>query len=152
MNRKLGRKKAHRDHLLRNLLASLVLYETVETVAAKARETKRLFDRVVARNRENDLAAKRRLFGIFFDKNAALKVINELIPRYRNRQSGFVRSYHLPSRPGDNAPMMRLELVDKKVYMPAEAAPSSQAAAESAESEIAAKEGDIKAGAKSKKQ
>jgi hypothetical protein len=51
------------------------------------------------------------------DKNAVKKIIDELIPRYETRTSGFIKSYHLKNRLGDNAPMMHLELIDKKVFV-----------------------------------
>jgi large subunit ribosomal protein L17 len=113
----LGRKKAHRDHLVRNLATSLVLFETVDTTAAKAKELKSFLDKIIARSKKADLNTIRRLQGIFFDKNAVKKVISELVPRYEGRNSGFIKSYHLKNRVGDNASMMRLELVDKKVFV-----------------------------------
>lgn len=117
MNRKLGRKKAYREHTLRNLVTSLVLFEQMETTEAKAKEVKRLVDRLISRNKAGDLNARRALHGYLFDKNAVAKVIEELIPRYQTRPSGFTKSYHLKNRAGDNAPMMRLELVDHKVFV-----------------------------------
>lgn len=117
MNRKFGRTKAHRNHTLRNLAASLVVYEQIDTTEAKAKEIKSIVDALIARAKDNSLESKRRLFAYFFDKNAAHKVINELLPRYANRQSGFVKSYRLRNRLGDNSPMMRLVLVDHKVFV-----------------------------------
>jgi len=113
----LGRKKAHRDHLLRNLATSLILFETIDTTQAKAKEVKSLLDQVIARSKKADLNAIKKLHTIFFDKNAVKKVIEELVPRYKNRNSGFIKSYHLKNRLGDNAEMMRLELVDKKIFV-----------------------------------
>lgn len=115
--RKFGRKKPNREHMLRNLVTSLVLYESVDTTETKGKEVKSCFEQIIARNKENGLSQKRTVFSYFFDKNAASKVINELLPRYKDRKSGFVRSYHLKNRLGDNASMMRLELVDKKVFV-----------------------------------
>ena len=115
--RKLGRKKSNKEHLLRNLATSLVLYETIDTTEAKAKETKSYLERIIARNKTNNLAAKREIFSKLFDKKAAQKLINELYPRYQTRNSGFIRSFRMGNRLGDNAPMMRLELVDKKVFV-----------------------------------
>jgi len=116
MNRKLSRKKSNREHLITNLVTSLVLFETIDTTEAKAKEAKSYLEQIIARNKSLDLSAKRRIFSTFFDKNAAKKTIEVLIPRYTERKSGFIRSYHLKNRLGDNSPMMRLELVDKKVF------------------------------------
>lgn len=115
--KKLGRKKAHRESVIRNLAASLVVFETVNTTVAKAKTVKSFIDKLLARAQKNDLTTRRALLGILYDKNAVDKIFNELVDRYRGRKSGFVKSYHLKERLGDNAPMMRLELVDKKTFV-----------------------------------
>ena len=117
MIRKLGRKKSNKEHLIRNLATSLVLYEAIETTEAKAKVVKSYLEKTIARNKTNSLAEKRAIFSKFFDKKASQKMINELFPRYESRNSGFIRSFHLTNRLGDNAPMMRLELIDKKVFV-----------------------------------
>ena len=88
--------------MLRNLATSLVLFETIDTTEPKAKETKTFLDRILARNMGTELVNRRALLATFFDRNAVEKIINELT---------------LKSRIGDNAPMMRLELVDKKVFV-----------------------------------
>ena len=103
--------------MLRNLATSLVLFETIDTTEPKAKETKTFLDRILARNMGTELVNRRALLATFFDRNAVEKIINELTPRYAGRKSGYIRSFHLKSRLGDNAPMMRLELVDKKVFV-----------------------------------
>ena len=118
--RKLGRKSDNRKHLIENLASSLVLYEVIETTEAKAKEAKRHLERLIARNKALDLPARRRILASFFDKNAAKKMIEVLIPRYQDKASGFIRTFRLKSRLGDNAEMMRLELIDKKVFAPEE--------------------------------
>lgn len=117
MNRKLGRKKSNREHMIRNQAASLILFETIDTTTAKAKETKSFVERLISRNKAGDLSAIRRVDSVLFDQNAAKKLIIELLPRYKNRISGYIRSYHLKNRLGDNSSMMRLELVDKKVFV-----------------------------------
>lgn len=123
MIRKLGREKSNKEHLMRNLATSLVLYEAISTTEAKAKEVKRYLEKIIARNKTNSLSEKRAIFSKFFDKKASQKMINELFPRYQSRNSGFIRSFHLANRQGDNAPMMRLELVDKKVFVTEESVP-----------------------------
>ncbi len=103
--------------MLRNLATSLVLFETVDTTEAKAKEVKTFLDIILARNMGTELVNRRALLATFFDRNAVEKIINELTPRYAGRKSGYIRSFHLKNRLGDNAPMMRLELVDKKVFV-----------------------------------
>lgn len=113
----LGRKKSNKEHLVRNLATSLVLFETIDTTEAKAKEVKSYLEKLIARNKTNELSDKRAIFAKLFDKNASDKVIKELFPRYKDRNSGFIRSFRLKNRLGDNAPMIRLELVDKKVFV-----------------------------------
>jgi large subunit ribosomal protein L17 len=117
MNRKFGRKKANREHLLRNLVTSLILFERIDTTEEKGKEVKSCLDRLLSRTRTADLSARRKLEAFLFDKNAAKKVIEELVPRFSDKSFGYVRSYHLKNRLGDNAAMMRLELVDRKVFV-----------------------------------
>jgi len=117
MMRKLSRKKSNREHMIKNLAASLVLYETMDTTEAKAKEVKSYLEKVIARNKENGLSEKRAVLRAFFSKDVAAKLINELLPRYQNRKSGFIKSYRLKNRLGDNAEMIRLELIDKKVFV-----------------------------------
>jgi len=115
--RKFGRKTDHRNHLIRNLATSLVLYETIDTTEAKAKEVKSYIDKVLARNKGTDFNVIRNLNTIFFDKNAVKKIIEELVPRFADRKSGFCKSYHLKNRVGDNSSMMRVELIGKKTVV-----------------------------------
>lgn len=115
--RNISKKNDHPNHVIRNLATSLILFEYVETTSAKAKEVKSLVDQVIARSKVADLNAIRYLKTVFFDDNAVRKTVKELAPRYKERQSGFIRSYHLKNRLGDNAPIIRLELVDKKVFV-----------------------------------
>jgi large subunit ribosomal protein L17 len=128
MPRKLGRKIGHRKSLMRNLAASLVLYEKIETTEAKAKDVKSYVEHMITISKGQDLASYRRLLAYFYDKNAAKKVYQELAARYSSRPSGFIRSYHIGNRLGDNSKMMRLELVDRKVF----AAPKKVVAEKSA--------------------
>lgn len=117
MARKLGRKIGHRKSLLRNLAASLVLYEKIDTTRAKAKEVRPEVEKLISLGKKQNLAAYRKLNGYFYDKNAAKKVYKELSSRYAERESGFIRSFHLGPRLGDDSQMTRLELVDRKVFV-----------------------------------
>lgn len=103
--------------MIKNLAASLVLYECIETTESKAKDVKSYLEKILARNKENGLSEKRKVFSSFFGKNAAQKIINELLLRYEGRNSGFTRTFRLKNRLGDNAEMMRIELIDKKVFV-----------------------------------
>jgi large subunit ribosomal protein L17 len=108
--RALSRKNAYRKSLLRNLSTSLVLYERITTTTAKAKETKSVVERLINRSKTGDLAARRRLLAYLFDEKATKKVLEVLVPRYKNKKSGFVRIYKLSTRLGDGAEESILEL------------------------------------------
>jgi large subunit ribosomal protein L17 len=109
--------KSNKGHILRNLATSLILFEQVETTETKAKAVKSYVDKILSGAKTSDFNSIRTLNKVFFDKNAVKKIVEELIPRYKSRNSGFIRSYHLKNRLGDNASMMRLELIDKKVFV-----------------------------------
>jgi large subunit ribosomal protein L17 len=106
-----------KNHIIRNLATSLVLYEQIDTTETKAKVVKSFLDKILASAKKGGLTTIRELNGIFFDRNATKKIMAELTPRYEGRNSGFIKSYHLKNRLGDNAKMMRLELVDRKVFV-----------------------------------
>ncbi|MFA7243727.1 MAG: 50S ribosomal protein L17 [Patescibacteria group bacterium] len=115
--RQLGMKKAHREHVIRNAAASLLLYEQIDTTAPRAKEVKAFVEKIIVKAKLDDLHAKRQIYSILFDKNAADKVLTDLKQRYSERKSGFIKSYRLHKRLGDNAQVVRLMLVDKKVFV-----------------------------------
>lgn len=113
--RKLARKSDHRKLMLRNLLTSLVIFEEITTTRAKGKEVKSQFDKLVNIGKLNNLSARRRLLGLLLHKNAVNKVFEDLAKRYKDRKSGYVRSFLISNRHGDNSPMMLLQLIkDKK--------------------------------------
>lgn len=130
MTRKLGRKKDNREHMLRNLVTSLILYEKIKTTEPKAKEVKSIIDRIITIGKKGDLVARRQLLQYVFDANAARKVLEELAPRFTNRQGGYTKLYRLSPRVGDGAPMAILEFIptEKKetTTKPKEAKPAAK--------------------------
>lgn len=114
MERKLSRKKSHRELMLRNLATSLILYEKIQTTVAKAKTVKPLVEKMLTRAKKDDLIGRRLMLGFFLDKMAVAKIFEKLTPRYKDIQSGFIKSYKLAPRPGDNAPMTMLKLMPEK--------------------------------------
>jgi large subunit ribosomal protein L17 len=112
--RKLGRKSDNRNHLLRNLVTSLLMFEKVETTTPKAKEIKSVIDRIISKAKADTLASKRYVFDYVFDKNAAKKVIEVYTKRYATRISGFTTLKTLKPRLGDNAKMTRIEMIDRE--------------------------------------
>lgn len=107
----LGRKKAPREAMLRNLATSVVLYESVKTTEAKAKAVKPLVEKYVTASRKNDLHTRRRLLSFFYDENAVKKLLEDLGPRYQERPGGYMRISKLGRRQGDGARVVQLEFV-----------------------------------------
>lgn len=104
--------------MIRNLATSLILFETIDTTLGKAKDVKIYTERIISScKRQEGLNAIRKASTVFFDKNATKKIIDELLPRYKDRQSGFITSFKIKNRAGDNSEVMRLELMDKKVFV-----------------------------------
>lgn len=112
LTRKFGRKKDHRDHMLRNLAASVILYEKVETTEAKGKEIKKMIDRTINIAKKDTLAARRELTGLYFDKNVVDKLFDVLVKRLSDRNSGYTRVLKLGNRAGDNASKVLVTFVE----------------------------------------
>jgi len=91
---------------LRNQLTSLVLYESVTTTSAKAKQLIPFANRFFNRVKKADLAAKKLAHALLLDKNAIKKVFEEVLPRYKDGDTTFVRHLRVTPRKGDNAPQM----------------------------------------------
>lgn len=109
--RKLNRPTAHRMHMLNGLVTDLIRHESIKTTEAKAKEVRRLAEKVITKGKSGGLH-DRRLTGIILtDKNAVRKVFDELATRYEDRPGGYTRVVKLGPRKGDAAPMAVLELM-----------------------------------------
>jgi large subunit ribosomal protein L17 len=117
MASKLSRKSAHRTSLVRNLLSSLILYESIKTTREKALIAKSQIDILINKSRSKSLRSRRAARSILFDKNSYKKLFEQIIPRYEGVTSGYCKMYRLGNRLGDNAPMVLLELSKKKEYL-----------------------------------
>jgi len=111
--RKLGRNTGHRKALLRNLVRSVILSESIRTTTAKAKETRRVVEKLVTKARVGTLAARRLVHRTVRDQAALAKLFETIAPRFKTRPGGYTRLIHLQNRPGDNAPMAILEFVEK---------------------------------------
>lgn len=107
----LGRPKASREAMLQNLASSILLYEQVTTTLAKAKVVRGLVDDAIVTGKKGGLVARRSLLSKLPVKNAVEKVIVELVPRYKDRTSGFTRITKTGRRKGDGAETVRIELV-----------------------------------------
>ena len=111
--RQLHRSSSHRKALLRNLAISVLTHECIRTTEAKAKEARGLIDRVITWGKRGDLHARRLAARQVKSRTLVKKVFDELAPRYRERPGGYTRIIKAGYRPGDNAPIVVLELVDR---------------------------------------
>ena len=109
--RKLSRPTAHRMSMLRGMVTDLIRHETIRTTETKAREVRRMAERVVTYGKRGDLAARRRAAAVLTDKGAVRKLFDELAPRYESRAGGYTRMFKLGRRKGDAASEAILELL-----------------------------------------
>jgi large subunit ribosomal protein L17 len=140
--RKLSRNTGHRKALLRNLIRSVILSESIRTTTAKAKETKRVVEKLVTKARVGTLAARRLVHRTVRDQAALAKLFDTIAPRFKERPGGYTRLIHLQNRPGDNAPMALLEFVEKT---PKGEEPKESGEKKSAEKKSAPKQAKTKA-------
>lgn len=107
----LDRKKAPRELMLRNLAASVLLYEKVKTTEAKAKAVRSLVERAITVSKRGDLTARRSLLQMLPQPMAVKKALEVLGKRYQERAGGYTRITKLQSRVGDGAAMVQIELV-----------------------------------------
>ncbi len=112
--RVLGRNPAHRKAMFRNMVTSLLEHEQIETTDAKAKELRRLVDRMITLGKRGDLHARRQALSVIQDKSVVAKLFDTLADRYRERPGGYSRVLKSRNRVGDNAPMSIIELVDRE--------------------------------------
>ena len=117
--RHLGRSSPHRKALMRNMVTSLLEHERIETTDAKAKELRRVADRMITLGKRGTLHARRRALRTIRSREIAAKVFDSLASRYRDRAGGYTRVLKLGPRPGDAAPISIIELVDRETGAPA---------------------------------
>jgi large subunit ribosomal protein L17 len=113
--RKLGRTTAHRKALLRNLATALLEHERIITTEPKAKELRRVADKLVTLGKRGSLHARRQALQTVQSTTVVQKLFNEIAPRFAERQGGYTRILRLGYRPGDAAAMAVIELVNAQI-------------------------------------
>jgi large subunit ribosomal protein L17 len=111
--RQLSRNSSHRKATMRNMASSLVREEAIKTTLPKAKELRRVVEPLITMAKRDSTAARRLAFNRTRDREVVTKLFNELGPRYKARPGGYLRILKCGFRPGDNAPMAYVELVDR---------------------------------------
>lgn len=111
--RKLGRTSSHRLSMLSNMVVSLLEHERIKTTLPKAKEARRLAEKVITLGKTNTLHSRRQAFKIVKNETIVKKVFDVLGPRFAERPGGYTRILKTGFRHGDNAEMAILELVER---------------------------------------
>jgi large subunit ribosomal protein L17 len=111
--RQLNRNSSHRNAMFRNMAASLIKHELIKTTLPKAKELRRVAEPLITMSKTDSVAKLRLAFDRLRDKAAVGKLFAELGPRYQERPGGYLRILKCGYRPGDQAPMAYVELVDR---------------------------------------
>ena len=119
--RKLNRSASHRRALFRNLVTALLERERIKTTDAKAKETRRLTERMITLGKEGTLAARRRALTFVQSRTVVKKLFDDIAPRFKERNGGYTRIIKIGIRHGDAAPLSVIELVTRQADIDAAA-------------------------------
>ncbi len=112
---KLGRNSSWRKATIRDIAKATLLREKIFTTKAKAKESRKLVDKLITLGKKGTLAHRRRAFAVLCDHKLVSELFNKIAPRFQMRQGGYTRIIPLAlNRRGDNAQMVVLELTEKK--------------------------------------
>jgi len=112
--RALGRTSSHRVALMRNMSKSLIEHEQIRTTVPKAKELRRVVEPLITLAGKDSVANRRLAFSRLRDEAMVAKLFTDLGPRYRERPGGYLRILKAGFRPGDNAPVAIVQLVEEK--------------------------------------
>lgn len=113
--RKLNRTSSHRTAMFANMAAALIKHEQIVTTLPKAKELKRVMDRLITLGKRGNLHSRRLAVARIRDEAMAKKLFDVLADRYKERNGGYTRVLKAGFRYGDNAPLAVIELVDRDV-------------------------------------
>lgn len=113
--RRLGRTTSHRVAMFRNMVTSFLNHEKITTTDAKAKELRSIAEKMITLGKKGDLHAMRQAASYIRDKKVVTKLFTTIAPRYKERPGGYTRIIKLGIRPGDNAPLSVIELVEEQL-------------------------------------
>ncbi len=111
--RQFNRNSSHRKAMMQNMAKQAVRHELIKTTLPKAKELRRVAEPLITMAKEDSVHKRRLVFARLRDKEITGKLFSELGPRYKDRPGGYLRILKCGNRPGDNAPMAYVELVDR---------------------------------------
>ena len=111
--RKLNRTQSHRKAMFSNMTVSLITHEQIKTTLPKAKELRRITDKMISLGKKGSLHSRRQAISYLQSERAISKLFDTLAPRYKDRTGGYARVIKAGFRYGDSAPMAIIELVDR---------------------------------------
>ncbi len=111
--RRLGRKTSHRIAMFRNMVTSFFIHEKITTTDSKAKEIRPIAEKLITLAKRGDLHARRQAAAYIRDTKTVAKLFTQIAPRYQERDGGYTRIIKLGVRPGDNAEISIIELVEE---------------------------------------
>jgi len=137
--RQLSRNAPHRHALLRSLSVALLRHETIRTTVPKAKELRRVVEPLITLGKDDSDANRRLAFARLRDSEIVAKLFDTIGPRFKARPGGYTRILHMAPRPGDNAPMALMQLVERsEPAAVSEAAPADKKAKKAEKPAVAA--------------
>jgi large subunit ribosomal protein L17 len=115
VSRRLGRDSEHHRAILRNMVTDLLKHGKITTTLAKAKELRRVADKMITLAKRGDLASRRRALAFIRDKKVVRKLFSELREKYLDRPGGYTRVIKIGPRRGDASMMAVVELVEEKI-------------------------------------
>lgn len=112
--RRLGRTTSHRVAMFRNMVTSFLNHERITTTDAKAKELRSIAEKMITLGKKGDLHAMRQAASYIREKSVVTKLFTTIAPRYAERPGGYTRIVKLGLRPGDNASLSMIELVEEQ--------------------------------------
>lgn len=110
--RKLGRASDHRKAMLKGMVTLLIENGRIETTVTRAKEVRSMAEKMITIGKDNSLHSKRQVFAYITKESVAKKLIDEVSPKYADRNGGYTRIIKTGPRRGDAAEMCIIELVD----------------------------------------
>ncbi len=111
--RAFSRTSAHRKAMFKNMAVSMIEHELIKTTVPKAKELRSVVEPLITLAKVDSVANRRLAFARLRSEAAVAKLFTEIAPRMQQRPGGYLRILKCGNRPGDNAPMAYVELVDR---------------------------------------
>lgn len=110
--RKLGRPTDQRRAMLRSMTTSFLENGRIETTLTRAKEVRKIAEKMVTLGKTNTLHTKRQALGYITKRDVVVKLFDEIAPKFAERNGGYTRIIKIGPRRGDAAEMAILEFVD----------------------------------------